>query len=47
MKKKAEEIKQQNTSGFSYSFLLNNYSNEKPVDITKLDDKIIVKIAKK
>jgi len=45
--KKAEEIKQQNTSGFSYSFLLNNYSNEKPVDITKLDDKIIVKIAKK
>ena len=45
--KKAEEIKQQNTSSFSYSFLLNNFNNEKPADITKLDDKIIVKIAKK
>ena len=45
--KKADEIKQQNTSSFSYSFLLNNYNIEKPADVTKLDDKIIVKIAKK
>ncbi len=45
--KKTEEIKQQNTSSFSYSFLLSNYNIEKAADITKLDDKIIVKIAKK
>lgn len=44
--KKTEEINQQNTSSFSYSFLLNNYNNQKPAEITKLDDKIIVKIAK-
>jgi HSP20 family molecular chaperone IbpA len=45
--KTTEEVKQQNNSSFNYSFLLNNYNNEKPADITKLDDKIIVKIAKK
>lgn len=45
--KKNHEIIQQNTASFSYSFLLNNFNDSIPADITKLDDKIIVKIAKK
>jgi len=45
--KKNQELVQQNTTTFSYSFLLNNFNDSIPADITKLDDKIIVKIAKK
>lgn len=41
----SEQIK--SNSSFSYSFLLNNHNSTSPADITKLDDKIIVKIAKK
>ena len=45
--KKNQEVVQQNTASFSYSFLLNNFNDSIPADITKLDDKVIVKIAKK
>lgn len=46
-KDKKLEIKNQNTTSFSYSFYLNNFNSSIPADITRLDDKVIVKIAKK
>ena len=45
--KKNQEVVQQNTASFSYSFLLSNFNDSVAADITKLDDKVIVKIAKK
>lgn len=46
-KDKKLEIKNHNTTSFSYSFYLSNYNSSVPADITRLNDKVIVKIFKK